>query len=275
MRRSLGSAFLVGMALLVLTISTRSLSGLPERVGLAAMSFMQRGFDGVSSFVGDTINSVAELRRLQASHKELLARVEMLGNLEREFSDIKRENERLKEQLGYSIDSSHTYVSAKIIARDPANIYSSFVVNKGAAHGIVKNNAVVAFQDGSEGLVGRVIEVSRSSCIVSPIYDTSTYVAVKLERSRYDGLALGQGNGDLPLTIRYVKKRAKEEIQYGDLVVTSGLQSLYPAGIGVGRVTKVSDREYLTSLELEMQPSLDFGKLEYVFILSEVGSAPQ
>ncbi len=271
LRRTLGSALLVGLALLVLIVSTRSLSGLPERVGLSVMSFFQRGFDAVSSFVGDTINSVAELRRLQDSYEELLGRVERLGNLERDYSDLKQENERLKEQLGYSLESSQVYVSAKIIARDPENVYSSLVINKGAIHGIVKNDAVVAYQDGSEGLVGRVVEVSRSTCIVAPIFDASTYVAIKLERSRYDGLALGQGSADLPLVIRYVKKRAKDEIQYGDLVVTSGMQSLYPAGIGVGRVTKVSDRDYLTSLELEMEPTLDFGRLEYVFVITDSG----
>lgn len=271
LRRTLGSALLVGLALLVLIVSTRSLSGLPERVGLSVMSFFQRGFDAVSSFVGDTINSVAELRRLQDSYEELLGRVERLGNLERDYSDLRQENERLKEQLGYSIESTQVYVSAKIIARDPENVYSSLVINKGAIHGIVKNDAVVAYQDGSEGLVGRVVEVSRSTCIVAPIFDASTYVAIKLERSRYDGLALGQGNADLPLVIRYVKKRAKDEIQYGDLVMTSGMQSLYPAGIGVGRVTKVSDRDYLTSLELEMEPTLDFGRLEYVFVITDSG----
>lgn len=269
LNRTIGSAFLIFISIVILIISTNSLSGVPEQIGLSIMSFVQKGLNSTSSLAQNTITSITELRKLQESHKMLLDRLEAFGNFEREFSELKRENERLKEQLGYSITSAHTYISAKIIAKDPENIYTSFVLNKGAIHGVKKNNAVVAYQNGSEGLVGRVIEVAHSSCIVTPIFDSSTYVAVKLERSRYDGLALGQGNADRPLIVKYIKKRAIDEIQYGDLVVTSGMQSLYPTGIGVGRVSKVSNRDYLTSLELEIEPTLDFGKLEYVFIVAK------
>lgn len=271
-KRAFGSSLLIFISLLIIVISTNSLSGLPEKIGLTIMAFIQKTMDTSSSFFKNTINSISELSKLQESNRELLGRIEQLGNIERDFSELKRENERLKEQLGYSFSASHVYLSAKIIAKDPVNIYTSFIINKGAINGVTKNSAVVAYQDGSEGLVGRVIEVANSSCIVTPIFDNATYVAVKLERSRYDGLALGQGNTDLPLLVKYVKKRAVDEIQYGDLVVTSGMQSLYPSGIGVGRVSKVINREYLTSLELEVEPVLDFGKLEYVFIVGNANT---
>jgi len=272
-RRTMGSAILMAVALITLVVSTRSLAGVPERVGLSVLSFFQRGFDGAGKFVSDTVNSISELRRLEKSHRELLARVETLGNIERSFTDLKRENDRLKEQLGYLATATYSSVSAKLIARDPENLYSTFVLNKGAAHGVAKNQAVVAYQDGVESLVGRVVEVGRTSCVVSPIYDTTAFVAVKLERSRYDGIAVGTGSAEAPIVIRYVKKRAKEEIQYGDLVVTSGMQSLYPAGISIGRVTKLKDLDYLTSLELEMEPVLDFGRIEYVFIVHDASPA--
>lgn len=268
-RRAMGSALLLAVPLITLIVSTRSLAGVPERVGLSVLSFFQRGFSSVSSFASDTVNSVATLRELQARHKELLARVEALSIVERSYSEIKRENDRLKEQLGYLTESRFRSISARIIARDPENVYSTIVVDKGIAHGIVKNQAVIAFQDGVEGLVGRVVEVSRASCLVSPIYDSGAYAAVRLERSRYEGLAVGSGSADEPMLVKYVKKRAKDEIQYGDLVVTSGLKSLYPAGISVGRVKGVRDLEYLTSLELDVEPVIDFGRLEYVFVLQE------
>lgn len=272
-RRSMGSAILMAVAIIMLIISTRSLAGLPERIGLSVLSFFQRGFDGAGTFISETVNSISALRRLEESHSELLKRVETLGNLEHSYADIKRENERLKEQLGYLAEAQYTSVSAKIIARDPENLYSTFILNKGSLDGITKNLAVVAYQDGVEGLVGRVIEVGRTSCIVSPLYDSFAYVAVRLERSRYDGLAIGTGSSEAPLIIRYIKKRAKEEIQYGDLVVTSGMQSLYPSGISVGRVNKLRDLDYLTSLELEMTPIIDFGRIEYVFIIHASESA--
>jgi rod shape-determining protein MreC len=267
-RHTIGSVFLVCGSIVILILSTQSLAGLPERVGLTVFSFFQKSFSAVGNFFSDTLNSVATLKNLEVSHKELLLRVEALGNLERSYSEIKRENERLKEQLGYQTDAKYKSISAKIIAKDPENLYSTFVLDKGISQGVVKNQAVIAFQDGVEGLVGRILEVGRTSCLVSPIYDSTAYVAVRLERSRYDGLAVGNGTLDEPIIVRYIKKRAKEEIQYGDIIVTSGLKSLYPPGIAVGRVKNIRDLEYLTSLELEIEPIIDFGRIEYVFIIN-------
>ncbi|HOX91980.1 MAG TPA: rod shape-determining protein MreC, partial [Spirochaetales bacterium] len=83
------------------------------------------------------------------------------------------------------------------------------------------------------------------------------------------------GSRDQSLVVQYIKKRAQSEIQFGDILVTSGLNSIYPPGIVVGRVTKVRSVEYLTSLEVEMDPVLDFGKLEYVFIVGEESLSEQ
>lgn len=270
--KALVSGLLLAVSLVTLTVSTRSLEGVPERVGLAVVSFVQRGFDSVSGFFSRTATSIAELRRLQESHRELLAQVEALTNQQRDYSVLKGENERLKEQLAFSQASGYQAQAARIVARDPENLYATFVIDKGTAHGVRKNQAVVAYQNGLEGLVGKVLEASRLTSVVVPVYDATTYVAARLERSRYEGLAVGSGSDDLPLVMKYVKKRAKDEIQYGDLVVTSGLQSLYPQGIVVGRVTKLRIFDYLTSLEIELEPVLDFGRIEYVFVVLGQGA---
>jgi rod shape-determining protein MreC len=260
------------VSIITLTVSTRSLVGVPQQVGLSILSFVQRGFNSVSSFFSETAASIVELRRLQQSHDELLAQLELLTNQQRSFSELRGENDRLKEQLGFQARQNYSAIAGRIIAKDPENLYATFVVDRGIMHGVRKNQAVVAYQDGVEGLVGKVLEVSRASCIVVPLYDAATYVAVRLERSRYEGLAVGTGSDDTPLIMKYVKKRARDEIQFGDLVVTSGLQSLYPAGIALARVSKIRVFDYLTSLELEMEPILDFGRLEYVFIVQRQAS---
>jgi len=263
-----GSITLILVSFIMLMISTQSFSGVSKQLGLTVISFFQQGFSSVGSFVADTINSISELRRLEASHKDLLVQVESLGRMEREFTDLKQENDRLRQLLQLSSEASYNSISAKIIAKDPGNLYSTFVLDKGASNGIHKNQAVVAYQDGLEGLVGHVIEVSRSTCLVVPIFDSASYIAVRMERSRYEGLAMGSGSDELPLIVQYVKKRAREEIQFGDLVITSGLQSLYPPGIKVGRVSKLRLLDYLTSMELEIEPIIDFSRLEFVFIIS-------
>ncbi len=67
--------------------------------------------------------------------------------------------------------------------------------------------------------------------------------------------------------MNYVKKIAKDKIAYGDLVVTSGLGGLYPKGINIGRIRDITAPTYETSLVLQVQPIIDFDRLEYLFLI--------
>ena len=77
------------------------------------------------------------------------------------------------------------------------------------------------------------------------------------------------GDSENHLIMNYVKKTALTQINIDDRVITSGMQSLYPGGISIGIVKSITSREYNTSLEIEVFPTIDFGKLEYVFVLTE------
>ncbi|HOX48096.1 MAG TPA: rod shape-determining protein MreC [Spirochaetales bacterium] len=265
---------LLAASLVVLTVSTRSLAGLPERVGVTVFGFFQKGFSAVGDFVSDTIASIAELKRLRKDYDELTEKLEAYTNMERGNAELREENERLKAQLGFSERLSYERVPARIVAKDPENLYATIVIDKGVAEGVRKNMPVIAFQDGVEGLVGRVLEVGMGSSIVVPVYDSSSYVAARLAASRYEGLAKGQGSADSPLVMKYVKKRAKDEAQFGDLVVTTGYESIYPPDVTLGRVKKLRILDYQTSVEIEVEPALDFSRLEYVLVVRPSAPAP-
>jgi rod shape-determining protein MreC len=258
---------LLAASLLTLAISTRSLEGLPKRLGVTVFGFFQRGFSAIGNFASSTVTSVAELRRLRTDYDALSARLESLAAVERGNADLLQENARLRAQLGYSSQLSWERIPGRIVAKDPENIYATLVVDKGVEAGVRKNMPVVAFQEGVEGLVGRVVEVGRGSSIIVPLYDTSSYIAARLATSRYDGLVTGRGSSNEPLVMKYVKKRAKDEIQFGDMVVTSGYESIYPPEISIARVAKVRALDYQTSIEVDLEPVLDFSRIEYVFII--------
>jgi rod shape-determining protein MreC len=67
--------------------------------------------------------------------------------------------------------------------------------------------------------------------------------------------------------MRAIPKRAREEITQGDLIVSSGMGGVYPAGIIIGRVHTILYQEYETSMAVELESALDFSRLEYVFVL--------
>jgi rod shape-determining protein MreC len=259
---------LLAASLLCLTVSTRSLEGVPESVGLSVLGFFQRGFSAIGSFASDTLASIAELRRLRESYAELSAKLERYTIIERGIAELRDENQRLKEQLGFSKDLAYQRIAARIVAKDPENLYSTITIDKGVGDGIRKNLPVIAFQDGIEGLVGRVVEVGRGTSKIVPLYDSKSFVAARLGgRSRTEGLVGGQGSPDEPLVMRFVKKRAKDEIQYGDLVVTTGFDSVYPAEVTVGRIKRARVLDYQTSIDIELDTILDFSRIEYVFVV--------
>ena len=78
-----------------------------------------------------------------------------------------------------------------------------------------------------------------------------------------------QGGGDSLsyLTMTSIPKSARERIDVGDLVVSSGLSSVYPKDIYLGRVRRIGAKAWEASLVLDLEPIVDFSRLEYVFVL--------
>jgi rod shape-determining protein MreC len=120
--------------------------------------------------------------------------------------------------------------------------------------------------------VGKVTEVYAESALVLPILDPAVYVAARLAESRYEGLVNGNGQRAGNLLMRYVDRQARFSVESSDLVVTSGMRSIYPAGLRIGMVTAIQGRSYESSLEIDLDPIVDFPRLEYVFVLVPGGA---
>ena len=236
-------------------------------IGFSIMSGAQRGVYSVSAFCTGTVTAISELSELKQKYSDLQRKLEDYELLQRSNADIRLENEHLRQLLGFTEQLTVKNIPAEIIGRDPNNLYSAITLNRGARHGIKKNMPVISFQDGNTGLVGKVVQVGRSTCLVMPVYDYQCFVSSRLETTRYDGLINGQGSDELPLVMKYVKKRAREEIKIGDRIMTSGENRNYPGNIPVGLVSGIRGLDYETSLELDVVPVIDFSRLEDVFVL--------
>lgn len=238
-----------------------------REVGFSFFSGVQRSVYSISTFFSGTINAITELGELREKYTQLLGRLEDYELLQRTNADIRLENYHLKELLGFSESLEAKNIPAEIIARDPNNLYSSITINRGARHGVKKNMAVVSFQGSNTALVGKIVQVGRSTSMIMPLYDYQCYVSARLQTNRYEGLVNGQGNPDTPLVMKYIKKRARDEIDIGDMIVTSGENYNYPKNIPIGFVTRIRGIDYETSLEIDLEPVIDFSRLENVFVL--------
>ena len=260
-------AALVLISFSVLFVSTRSLMLSFRDAGLSVFSGIRGRVHDLASLVSRTVLSVQELARLSAEHAELLERVARYEQLERDSVQIMDENKRLREQLEFSQNFTYRHIPAELIGRDPDNLFSALVINKGRRAGVARDMAVVAWQDGSQALVGKVVRVRAYESLVMPLYDSSLLVSSRFSNSRYEGITEGQGGSGSLLRMRFIPKRARDEISRGDLVISSGIGGIYPPNISVGRVSSVIYNDHEISMEAELEPLIDFSRLEYVFVI--------
>ncbi len=216
----------------------------------------------------NTYGSLQRLHNLKQQHEALLNTLENYQSVGLELEELRQENEALREQINLSSRLRYEHIQAQVIAGDPSNLFATITLDKGSMDGIEVNMVVTAFQSNSFGLLGKVVHVDRKTCQVLPLVNPSNYIAARLLESRFEGLVSGRGGQSGELIMDYVPKSVGSLISVGDFVITSGMQSIYPAGIYIGRVKEVRSREYSTTLEIILTPMVHSKRIEFVFILS-------
>ena len=140
-------------------------------MGLSFFSGMRNGVHKASSVVSGTVLAVQELAVLKEEYAELTSRIARYEQIERSAAEILMENRRLREQLDFARITAYKGIASEIIGRDPDNLFSALVINKGTYHGISVNMPVIAYQDGTQGLVGKVVQAGKFESLVMPLYD--------------------------------------------------------------------------------------------------------
>ncbi|MDR3139641.1 MAG: rod shape-determining protein MreC, partial [Treponema sp.] len=153
--------------------------------GLSLFSGIRNGIYQLTSLAGRTVLSVQELASLRREYAELTERLTRYEQLERSSAEIRQENNRLREQLGFSLTLNYRHIPAELIGRDPDNLFSAFVINKGKYSGVSPNMPVIAFQDGSQCLVGKVVQTGQFESLVMPLYDVSSFISARHAEFRY------------------------------------------------------------------------------------------
>ncbi|NOY09862.1 MAG: rod shape-determining protein MreC [Spirochaetes bacterium] len=257
------------VSLIMLGISSRGFLNRPKEVGVSFFSYIDAGISAVTKWFSNTWNSISELKRVREELTSVQKKLLEYERISRDIVELRKENEQLREQLKLSRTSIYTQIPAEVIGHDPTIPFSSILINKGLKDGVKREMPVIAYQSGLQGLVGKVILVNRHSAIVLPLFDPSSYVAGRIQKNRYGGLLKGQGAASPLLIMEYVKKNAMKSTGYGDDVVTSGLGGVYPKGIHIGRIRSISSKSYETSMVLEVEPIIDFARIEYVFVIKK------
>lgn len=182
-----------------------------------------------------------------------------------DYDDIKKENEVLRKYYGIKDDHPDYKIAvATVIRRDPNDDFYGFTIDKGSRDDVKKGDPVI--NDG--GLVGWVSEVSVTTSRVTTLLSPEAKVGAMDQKTHDSGIATGSTHfcdeGELILSVI----SADNKIKADDIVITTGVGGVYPAGIVVGKVTKLDYNEYDTTPYAVIKPYTDLRTISDVVVIT-------
>ena len=169
------------------------------------------------------------------------------------------ENLRLKEILAFKKDSALKLVVARVIARSADNWSLSLTIDKGSYNGLRPGMSVITYL----GLVGRVMETLDSTSKIMLLSDPNLGVSGIVQRSRQEGLVSGTlGNN---LIMKYLPHDA--DIKIDDVIISSGLDGVYPKGILMGKVIEIGREFSGLSRYALIKPAVNFSNIEEILVV--------
>lgn len=260
--RGTRAALLLLLILAFLALEVTHLLKPIENVAAQLFFPLQRGLDSLGERFTNLGRYFQDLETLRGQNEELQELVDQLVIENVRLREAEIENITLRQQLGFKeATPNYQLLSAQVIGRDPSNLLGYITIDRGSGDGIAAGMPVVT----SQGLVGRVIETYPRSSRVVLITDASSSVNALIQDSRATGVVQGKPGGGV--VMRYIQQG--EEVKVGDLVLTSGLGGNFPRRLVIGQVTAVRQKDIELFQEAEVEPTVEFGHLEMVMIITD------
>ena len=234
---------------------------LVDRVAMAVTAPVQRaavaGVDGAVNAWQQYV-SLRSVRRENAHllEENVRLRADVVG-----LAEARAENERLRRLVHYDEASPGPKVVARVLGINPDPNRLTLRIDRGEGDGVRRGQAVVT----ADGVVGQVLRATASAAEVLVVLDSNSRLGGRIQRTRARVGISGAGD-DQPLKLEYLLRT--EDLEEGDLVVTSGTDGVYPPGLVVGRVTSVQRQTSGMFLNAGVLPAVNFTKAEEVVVLA-------
>jgi rod shape-determining protein MreC len=200
------------------------------------------------------------LRGVRAENRELKEQIEQMRLEQVRLSEDAAQAHRLQSLLAFKEQFIAKTVPAQVIGSSGSDLSRSIYIDKGSNDGIAQDMAVIT----AGGIVGKVLRVYPSTSLVLMINDQSSGVGVLLEKSRLQGVLRGTPNGELILE----RVMSDETVTPGETVLSSGGDQIFPKGLPVGTVSKVSPGKEMF-LNIKVKSAADLSRLEEVLVVTE------
>lgn len=245
---------LTGVLLLVSTFGGRF--GLSHQVTLELLGPLQSVSAKVASSARDFWADYLDLLNVREENQRLKT---ILDTYEEDLATYREAYTtylRLQQELDFRKGTDFPPLTARVIGKDPSFWFHTIIVDRGENDGVVEGMTAL----NSKGIVGQVIHVSNNYSKVLLAIAPSSAIDVFVQKNRVRGILKGVGENGYKL--HYVLKSS--EVARGDHIVTAGIGGVFASGIPVGTVTEVHRKQRGMFLDIEVEPSIDFRRLEFV-----------
>lgn len=218
------------------------------------------------NFISDTIDSIVEKNDLYDKYKELKNKEEQVDAIISQNDNLRNEVNKLKETLDLnSILSDKVYMNATVVTRNIGYWYDEITIDKGSKNGIEKGMAVV----NPKGLIGQITKVSNYSSTVKLLSNENMSDKISVKIKVNDGYVYGLISQYDSKTNTYTVEGISENVDISKNadVVTTGMGTIFPSGLMVGKVEKVTTDNFDLSKVVEVKAAVNFDDLDYVTVL--------
>ena len=220
------------------------------------LTFIKNKLSGNNAFFSDLDYLKDENKKLKEKNNELEQSL-------RELENIKTEDQTLKEYMNLAEKyKEYKTIPGYVINKDISNYSKTMVINLGKKDGVEVNMTVI----GNEGLVGHVVSVTDSTAKVQTIIDTASSVSCSMSTTKDSIVCKGTLDEKSALKAMYIPTDAN--IIQGDSIETSGIGGIYPKGIHIGTVKKVTNTQNMTDRYALIETAVNFDKIDTVLVIT-------
>lgn len=218
------------------------------------------------NFVHDKIDEMVEKNDIYEKYKEIKNKEEQIDSVIAQNDNLKDEIGKLKETLNLNtILSDKVYMNATVVTRNIDYWYNEITIDKGSKNGIEKGMAVVV----PKGLIGQITKVSNYTSTIKLLSNENMSdkisVKIKVGDNYVYGLISAYDAKTNTYTVEGISENVK--IEKDADVVTTGMGTIFPSGLIVGKVKEVTTDNFDLSKVVEVKSSVDFNDIDYVTVL--------
>lgn len=251
------------LILIVIFSNGEENSNFLENIAMNLVMPVQNGLTYLKNKVGGNSTFFTDINNLKEENQKLKEKNSQLEQSLRELENIKTQNATLKEYLNLTEKyGEYKTIPGYVINKDISNYSKTIVINLGKNDGVEENMTVI----GDEGLVGHIISVTNSTAKVQTIIDTASSVSCSMSTTKDSIVCKGTLDDNSTLKAMYIPTDAN--IIQGDSIETSGLGGIYPKGIHIGTVKKVTNTQNLTDRYAIVETAVNFDKLDTVLVIA-------